>query len=96
MNLQSPTLDPPCWTLLLLTFRPWQYTLEVIAEKPDLYLDEIQWHLVSHCELYVSQHTIRRSLNHEKWAEKKAPRAQKRPGYGLRVLAPKPRRGGPM
>jgi len=51
---------------------PWQYALEVIAEKPDLYLDKIQWHLVSHCELYVSQHTIRRRLNHEKWAEKKA------------------------
>ncbi|KAK4148396.1 hypothetical protein C8A00DRAFT_39043 [Chaetomidium leptoderma] len=52
---------------------PWavQELLDYLYEKPELYIDEMQWFLVEKFSIFVSKSTIQRKLKEEDWTNKK-------------------------
>ncbi|KAK0720608.1 hypothetical protein B0H67DRAFT_196755 [Lasiosphaeris hirsuta] len=67
----SPFVEPktPQNSLVLA---PWsmEKVFDLLKDKPDLYLDEIQWFLTLECNLYVDISTISRRLNSAQWSKK--------------------------
>jgi transposase len=45
--------------------------IDLLCDKPDLYLDEIQWFLFFECDVQVGLSTISRHLRMAKWTKKK-------------------------
>ncbi|KAK3347171.1 hypothetical protein B0T25DRAFT_584208 [Lasiosphaeria hispida] len=52
---------------------PWamEKVFDLLKDKPDPYLDEIQWLLTLECNIYTSIQTISRHIRSPQWSKKK-------------------------
>lgn len=45
--------------------------MELLVDKPGLYLDEMQWYIADQWNVFVSEVTISRHVREQKWSKKK-------------------------